>query len=437
MNRMANLLLYRGDQTERQNMIWNMVGSFCYAFASMVLSFLVMRLSGKEQGGIFSFGYSTLGQQLFIVAYFGIRPFQITDGKEQYSFGDYLFHRRITCLLALTAGGLYLAGLTAAGRYSPEKALILLLLVAYKVMDGYADVYESEFQRRGSLYLTGKSNCFRTILSVGIFTLVLAVRGNLLAACMAGVAAQIAGWVLFDRSVAPFLPGMERKGEKGRWAGLFRETWLLFLSVFLDFYVFSAAKYAIDSRLTDSASGYFNLIFMPTSVIYLVANFVIRPFLTRLTVLWNGRKFQEFLKQLARIGLIILGLTLLAVGMTALLGKWVLGIMEGILGPGYEGALTVHSGAFTIIVLGGGLYAMANLMYYALVIMRRQWAIFAVYLLGAIGAFGISGVMVERWQIAGAALCYLILMLFLTAGFGLCTCFFYRHEKGEHCGNER
>ena len=36
--------------------------------------------------------------------------------------------------------------------------MILILLVIYKVIDGYADVYESEFQRQGSLYLTGKSN---------------------------------------------------------------------------------------------------------------------------------------------------------------------------------------------------------------------------------------------------------------------------------------
>ena len=77
MNRMARLLLYRGEKVERQNMIWNMIGSFCYAFASMVLSFLVMRLAGEEQGGIFSFGYSTLGQQLFIVAYLESARFRL------------------------------------------------------------------------------------------------------------------------------------------------------------------------------------------------------------------------------------------------------------------------------------------------------------------------------------------------------------------------
>ncbi|MEI3183717.1 MAG: hypothetical protein V8S98_10570 [Lachnospiraceae bacterium] len=119
---------------------------------------------GDDQGGIFSFGFSTLGQQMFIVAYFGIRPFQITDGKGEYSFGDYLEHRNVTCILALAAGGV-LTYWHGTGEYT-AKCMILILLVIYKVIDGYADVYESEFQRQGSLYLTGKSNFFRTIFSV-------------------------------------------------------------------------------------------------------------------------------------------------------------------------------------------------------------------------------------------------------------------------------
>ena len=81
MERWAAALIRTGPNRERENMVWNMAGSFCYAFASMVLSFLVMRLAGEEQGGVFSFGFSTVGQQMFLLAYFGIRPFQITDSK--------------------------------------------------------------------------------------------------------------------------------------------------------------------------------------------------------------------------------------------------------------------------------------------------------------------------------------------------------------------
>ena len=93
MKNLTKQLLYKGDNVARANVVWNIAGSFVYAFASMVLSFLVIRMAGEEKGGIFSFGYSTLGQQLFLVAYFGIRPFQITDGKGEYSFNEYRDYR--------------------------------------------------------------------------------------------------------------------------------------------------------------------------------------------------------------------------------------------------------------------------------------------------------------------------------------------------------
>lgn len=425
MKKITQALLYKGSNIDRANVLWNIAGSFVYAFASMVLSFLVIRLAGEEKGGIFSFGFSTLGQQLFLVAYFGIRPFHITDGKEEYSFGDYWEHRKITCLIALMAGALFMiirhrAYLRGVGDYNGEKCVILLLLVIYKVIDGYADVYESEFQRQGCLYLTGKSNFFRTIFSVSVFTVTLAAFEHLLTACAAAVAAQAAGVMVFNADVIHALAGVNWETKKGQCTKLFLSTGFLFISVFLDFYIFSSAKYAIDARMNNAASGYFNLIFMPTSVIYMVANFVIRPYLTVLTGFWGKDDRRAFLNTIKRISAVIAGLTVLAVGGTLCLGKWVLSVMEQIMG-GDPGVLTTHFWAFAGIVLGGGFYAFANLMYYALVIMRRQKTIFFVYGAGALAAAVLSGALVGAFGIDGGALCYLILMAGLCTGFGICT----------------
>lgn len=413
MERWSSLLIRTGPDREKQNMVWNMAGSFCYAFASMVLSFLVMRLAGEEQGGVFSFGFSTVGQQMFLLAYFGIRPFQITDVKREYRFGDYLYHRRLTCGAALVLGAVwvFLSG------YRTEKAVVIILLVAYKVIDGFADVYESEFQRVGRLYLTGKSNTFRTMLSVGVFLVCLAVGKNLAAACVAAVAAQIVGVYLFDIVVLWRLEGVDYSRGRNTARTLTAATLLLFLSVFLDFYVFSSSKYAIDAHMNDAASGYFNVIFMPTSVINLAAGFVIRPFLTSLTEFWDRREPDRFAGKLKQLSLVIGGLTALAVAGAAVLGRLVLGMMEWVLGPVYAGKLTLYHGAFVWIVLGGGCYAFLNLYYYALVIMRRQKTIFGIYLVLAAAAAILAPFMVERHGIPGAAGAYLILMAGMAAGF--------------------
>ena len=426
-DRWAALLMQTGPDKEKQNIIWNMIGSFCYAFASMVLSFLVMRIIGKEQGGIFSFGYSTFGQQMFILAYFGIRPFQITDGAGEYRFGDYLHHRFLTCGAAVLAG----AGYLLISGYTPEKAAIIFLLVCYKVIDGFADVYESEFQRNGNLHLTGKSNTFRTILSVGTFLVVLTAGRNLMTACVAAAAAQMAGVVLFDQVVLRRLPGVDYGWDKSRLKPLTAGTALLFVSVFLDFYIFSAAKYAIDARLDDVASGYFNIIFMPTSVINLAAGFVIRPVLTKLTDDWNLKNYQGFTAVLKKITAVIGALSVLAAALAWVLGRPVLRILEMILGDAYDGSLVGYHGPFVLIVLGGGFYAILNLYYYVLVILRRQNVIFGIYVVLTLLAAVVAPWMVEQAGIAGASYAYLTLMIVMAAGFvaGAAVC--YKKGKEE------
>ena len=413
MKHWTHLLMKTGMSLEKENMIWNMTGSFFYAFASMVLSFLVLRIAGEEQGGIFSFGFSTVGQQMFLLAYFGIRPFHITDGTNQYRFGDYLHHRCVTCALALLLGAGYLACIG----YSWQKAQIIFLLIVYKVIDGFADVYESEFQRQGCLYLTGRSNTFRTILSVGIFLATLVSGAGLFAACAAAVLGQIAGVVLFDIVVLRELKRVDYGWSAKQGVSLTASSILLFVSVFLDFYIFSAAKYAIDAHLGDAASGYFNVIFMPTSVINLAAGFVIRPFLTYLTDCWNEHRFSDFKKKLLIIMAVIGGLTVLAVGGTVVLGRPVLALLEWLLGKSYSGTLTALWPAFIMIVLGGGFYAVLNLYYYALVILRRQKLIFGIYAVLTMLAAILAPRLTVALGIFGAAFAYLILMIVMAAGF--------------------
>ena len=143
----------KSKNPEKRDIIWNMAGSFLYAFASMVLSIAVVQIAGEDAGGIFTFAFTTFGQHMFMMAYFGIRPFQITDTGGKYSFGDYLGLRLLTCGAAVLTG----MGYVFLNGYSFEKAAVVFLMVVYKVIDALADAYEAEFQRGGRLYLTGKS----------------------------------------------------------------------------------------------------------------------------------------------------------------------------------------------------------------------------------------------------------------------------------------
>lgn len=427
MNLLRTLLIGGDENLEKRNMAWNMAGSFLYAFASMLLTIAVIAVVGDDQGGIFTFAFTTFGQHMFMVAYFGMRPFHITDIGNKYTFGEYLSLRYVTCAGALLFGLLYvlLNRFVFVNPYSNIKAEVVFLMVCYKVIDGFADVYEAEFQRVGRLYLTGKSNSFRTILSVFCFLGSLIATKNLVFSCVVAVGAQAAGVLIFDISVIGVLPGIDWVKRKGRCLRLFRDNFLLFLSSLLDFYVFSASKYAIDNHMSNADMAVYGAIFMPTNVINLVAGFVIRPFITQLSMVWENRELERFAGIVKKLSLIIAGLTVLAVG-----GAWILGIpVLSLLYPNIGGALASCRVALLLIILGGACNAYVNLFYYSLVIMQKQRHIFVSYGVVSVLALVISSLFVARNGILGGALSYLILMIALAGGFGLTAAWFYKKEQ--------
>lgn len=397
---------------ERKNVAWNMIGSLVYAGSSMILTALVNHLIGTEQGGIFGFAFSTFGQQMFLVAYFGMRPLQSTDTSQIYTFSEYRLARFATCSMAVIFGICYIIfnTLSPSAGYTAQKALVVFLMVLYKVLDGFADVYESEFQRNGRLYLTGQAMAYRTLLSVFCFLGTLAVTRELVFSCVVAVLSQGAGILLFDKRMAESVPGMVFTRTPGRQWKLLQDSFLLFLSVFLDGLIFAMAKYAVDARMTSTDNAVFVAIFMPTSVINLAANFVIRPFLTRMSYQWEERNFVELGTSLKKLSGIIFLLTVIA-----LAGAWAIGVP--VLGAISNVELKPYKSGLLFIVLGGGFFAVMNLFYYVLVIMKKQKGIFFGYVPVCILSFFLSFWLVGVGGINGAAFSYMLEMLILMLCF--------------------
>lgn len=422
MNRISYWLVGNQTNISQRNMIWNMVGSAVYSLTSMMLGVAVTRILNAELGGIFIFAFTAFGQQMFIVSYFGIRPIHITDTANRFTFGEYHLFRIYTSILAL-AGGILFALLYAE---TSLKRWVMIAMVCYKVIDGFADVYESEFQRNGKLYLTGKSNTFRTLLSVFCFLLVLWFTKDLMIASMVAVLAQLAGFLLMNLGVLKVLTGIDYSVASLHLKQLWKESCWLFLSAFLDLYIFSSSKYAIDAYMEPSASTYFGMIFIPASVINLAAGFIIRPFLTMLSLRWEERDFKQFVKNIYLITGAIILLTA-----AAFAGAYGLGIpvLSLLLGPEAGQGLQPYKGALLINIVGGGFYAVLNLLYYVLVIMKDQKAIFLVYGIGSAAAVMLAPLFVKSSGITGGAIAYLLLMVLLTFLFAVMVIRRYRRKE--------
>lgn len=403
------------------DVLWNALGSMMYALASMILAFFVLRLLGEKEGGIFGFGYSTLGQQFFILAYFGIRPFHITDMRGEFSFREYLGFRNLSTALSVFFALLFLLYQYLEGNYTAEKSAILFFLCLYKILDGYVDVYESELQRRGKLYKTGQSLFFRTLFAVVLLLITLLLTKNLFLGVILMNLCQLFCFYFFCLSPLKKTTAIGAERHFGFSAGksLLQESFFLFISVFLDFYVFSSSKYAVDAVMGSSFSGIYNLLFMPSNFIYLLANFIIRPALPSLAALWQEGKTGDFRKEEGSLMKKVLLLSFVLLILAVLLSPLALWILERLLGETFYGKMTVERFSFCLLILGGCFYALANLEYYLLVTKRRQKKIFAGYLIASVLSFLTADSMLKRGGFFFGSLQFAGMMLFLFLFFFL------------------
>lgn len=408
------------DSKEKSAYFWNMLGSLVYAITSMLLGVAVTKLAGAYAGGIFFFGFSTLGQQLYIVSYFGMRPIQVTDISNEYTFGDYLRLRAITSFLAALAGFGYIF-LTTGDLYVFEVYMILSL---YKILDGFCDIFESEMQRQDRLDMTGKATLFRTLLCVGVFLAALVTTKDLKLSSLALLPSIAVSAIIFD--ILPLLRLKPDKTiKKASYISLINKSKWLFLGAFIDLYIFAAAKYAVNYRLGEELNGYFSIIFIPTSIINLMAGFIIRPILTKLSLLYKTGNQKKFISTISKIAAFIFAATVLGMGMAYLLGIPVLKLMLGEVAT----AIEPYKAALVLVIFGGGLYALVNLGYYCLVIFEMTGIIFLIYAVGAVFAYFISDFMVRSFAMNGAALAYMITMLLLTVFFLTAVIFGLRKVK--------
>ena len=163
--------------------------------------------------------------------------------------------------------------------------------------------------------------------------------------------------------------------------------------------------------MDDQAQGYYNMIFMPAQVINLCSQFLFKPMLNQYAVLLRTKQQAQFRKLLKKQVALVMAFTLLCCAGAAVLGAPVLGLL-------YRKDLSGYLTALVIVVLGGGFFALCQLLYYIFVILRWQKHISYIYLAAALAAVPITYGMIQWLGVSGAALSFaavhcLIALLYL------------------------
>lgn len=379
--------------SEKSKFIWNMLGSLSNALATVVLSICVNRILGGNSGGIFALAYSN-AQLMLTVGEFEVRNYQATDIHEKYKFSQYFTFRMITCLATIPIVLIYILN----NRFSFDEAMIVFVLVMFKNVESFADVYAGRFQQKDRIDLSGKLFFVRVVVSTLLFIIVLMVTEDLMLASVVMALTSFALFFLYDYRFV----FVEDKGVHfnfNRMFDLFKDTLPLFVGAFVMMYVSNAPKYAINTYYTNDLQNIYNILFMPASVINLFSIFVFRPLLFRMTMYWREFKLQ----QLTRL-ILLISVGILAFTGVAMIAAWLLGIP--VLSFLYAIDLNAYTWDLALVMVAGGLSALMTFGNNVLVVIRKQSVLIPISVVSFVFSIILVPMIVDQYAVRGAIIAY-------------------------------
>ncbi|WP_195609391.1 lipopolysaccharide biosynthesis protein [Mediterraneibacter glycyrrhizinilyticus] len=394
---------------DRDSFLWNMIGSMLMAFQSVIMLMILTRVLGLVDAGIFTIAFANANLFLNIGKY-GMRNFQVSDVKKQFSFADYKISRIITVIAMLLTSVGYTLYTAYENDYSAEKTQIIIWMCLFKIVDAAEDIYHGYYQQENRLDIASKCLALRMLSTILVFSLGLIFFKNQLIALIISTILTAFLFLIFTKWTIGEFHSPSVKCNKKNVRLLLKLCFPLFAGAFLSFYIGNAPKYAIDATLSDELQACYGFIAMPVFVIGLLNSFIFNPMLYKMTQLWDSGKVKKFVAQTILQSGIVFVITIICIGGAYLLGIPVLSWL-------YNTDLSPYKTELIILLLGGGFLGFSGLLNAFITIIRCQKWIMWGYVLIAILAFIFSNPIVEMYGMLGASVLYTALM------GGLCIIF--------------
>ena len=395
----------------RKNYFWNTLGSLMNAASTVLMLMVVTRTMGAAAGGVFSLAYA-VAQQLMVIGHFEIRTYQVTDTEEVFSFGVYLAARIITTVLMIAGIAIF----TLQSQGLSYEGLLYALIASLRLFDVVEDVFHGMFQQHGRLDIAGRAFFYRVLATVVGFAVGVLLTKNLLVGAAVSFVASLVVMVALVVPPTKKMASLKPTFDFTQITKLLVTTAPLFAGSFLLTYVVGAPRYALGGLSNQE------LLAMPAMVINLLSNFVFKPLLTQMAEYWNNQQDKQFVGLILKGFAVVALATVVSMALAWPLGAPVLGLLYGLDFEPYKLELLM-------LLFGGLLNALTVILYYAVVTMRKQVAVFVSYAAGAGFAALTGGWFVGSFGIMGACVLYDASLAILALVFGIFCFLGFKDQK--------
>lgn len=381
---------------EVKNFMWSTIASVFFGFTSLFYLIIVTRINGIDIAGAFTYAFANACVFFAIGSYSG-KTFQITETDKNISDSDYLYNKLTTCFLMNIVAILFCI-ITHPGWL---KTGLILILTFYRSIDGIIDSIHSIVQRNGELYKAGQSMFIRTFILIAVFLIIDLVTKNVILASLAILIINSLFCLCIDYQ---FIKNkmIKTKFTKNKNNLLLKVGFAVFLYSFLSSYLLNVTKYAINRYSSDEIQAIFGIIIMPASFLAMISQYLVQPFLNKITEKIQNEKKKELIQYIFSLSGFIIFVGICAIIFCFFLGIPILEFVYGI-------SLNNQLQNLIIILIGSIFYSLVIIISSIFIALRKTFSQLFIISCTAILSIFLCNFFTYKYGIYGASISYAIL----------------------------
>lgn len=303
-----------------KNVFYNTFGNIFYSFCQWLITIVVVYLENYEFGsaGILSLAMTT-SSSFSAISLFSMRNYQISDSKGEFTQGQYVSSRLITCAVALIACIIY-----AIPGNNLFQVLCIAAFMLVRVAESLADVLFGVDQMHDRYGLICLSCTLRGLLTAGSFIVAMRMTHDLVITLFIMAVLNLLVVVIIDVRLTFKLEKIIIKLKDKSLIRLFKQCMPLVAFTFLLSMVNLIPKQVLNMVQGEDSLGIYSSMASPTLVVQVFASVAFAPFIPKLAQLLEKKEYDKFLKiqRFTYLGLVVLAGVVLAGA--SLLGRPVL-----------------------------------------------------------------------------------------------------------------
>lgn len=385
----------------KKDFFWNTVGTFVNASTSFFFLIFVTRINGTNVAGIFTYAF-TLTLLFQIIGYYAGRVFQVTERNSSISDSDFIYNHIITSLLMIIIGIFY----SLFMHFNGIKLYLIIIFLIFRAIESLVDSFYAVIQKSNNLYKIGISLFLKGILSILLFFFVDLLTHNVLLSVFVISIVQIIIIILYDIKNLKNLNFKLAKYNYNNVKYIFKSGFSIFLFTVLNQYVINSPKYTIDSLLSYTDQTVYGIISMPATVMFLLSQFLIHPYIVFLNDCLSKNNMINFRKIVNKLLFIIVIFGIFASILSYLIGIPVLEFVYGI-------SLNNYRFGLLKIIFGSIFFGLSFVISNSLIAMRVKKEQTFIYVIQCLISYFINICFIKVNNIYGAFNGYLVSMITL------------------------